>query len=104
MKHGNKFYMQVSRKIWIYDISDKAKVLFFWLNELEQRYTNKGTKYFFRTDAELAADLNWHINTLKKAKKELRETGLIEINKAHWIDPRTGRKSEKMVSVYRILK
>lgn len=104
MKHGNKHYMQVSRDIWKYPISDNAKLLFFWLNELEQRYTGDREQYFFHTDAELAKELGWHINTLKKAKKELRETDLIEIQKIHWIDQKTGKKSEKWVTAYTILR
>lgn len=104
MKHGNRHYMQVSRDIWRYSISDNAKLLFFWLNELEQRYTGDRTQYFYRTDVELAKDLGWHINTLKKAKKELRETDLIELRKMHWIDQETGKKSKKWVTAYIILR
>lgn len=104
MKHGNKHYMQVSRDIWKYPISDNAKLLFFWLNELEQRYTGETEYYFFRTDADLAADIGWSLKTLKKAKAELKGTDLIECPKVHFIDKETGKKSKKWVTGYKILK
>ncbi len=86
--------MQVSREIWKYDISDKAKLLFFWLNELEQRYTGEKVDFFFRTDDELANDLSWSLKTLKNAKAELRKTDLIELSRVHWVNKETGKKSE----------
>lgn len=104
MKHNNTFYMQVSREVWACNISDNAKLLFFWLNELEQRYTGKTEDYFFRTDADLASDMGWSLKTLKKAKAELRGTNLIECPKVHFIDKETGRKSQKWVTGYRVLK
>lgn len=104
MKHNNVFFMQVSREIWKYDISDKAKLLFFWLNELEQRYTGEKEDFFFRTDEELANDLSWSLKTLKNVKAELRKTDLIQLSKVHWVNKETGKKSEKWVTGYRILK
>ena len=103
MKHGNSYFMQVSRKVWGYPLSDKAKLLFFWLNELEQRYTGEDVDYFYRTDADLATDMGWSLKTLKAAKAELRETELIQLLKINWVDPKTGKKSEKRVTGYRIL-
>lgn len=104
MKHNNVYYMQVSRTIWGVPLSDKAKLLFFWLNELEQRYTGEKEDYFYRTDEELAKDMSWSLKTLKKAKAELKETDLIQFCKVHWVDKNTGKKSEKWVTGYRILK
>ena len=105
MKNNNTFFMQVSREIWKYDISDKAKMLFFWLNELEQRYTGDHKDYFFRSDEQLANDLGWNIKTLKSAKAELRKTDLIRLSKVRWYRDETHKKlSEKYVTGYRILK
>lgn len=104
MKHNNIYYMQVSRAVWDYPISDKAKLLFFWLNELEQRYTGEKVDYFYRTDAALAEDMGWSLKTLKAAKAELKETNLIQLCKVHWVNKDTGKKSEKWVTGYRILK
>lgn len=96
--------MQVSREVWGCHISDKAKLLFFWLNELEQRYTGEKVDYFYRTDVELANDMGWSLKTLKAVKAELKQTGLIQLCKVHWINRDTGKKSEKWVTGYRILK
>ena len=104
MKHNNVFYMQVSREIWKEPISDNAKMLVFWLNELEQRYTGKNVDYFYRTDEELAKDLSWSLKTLKKAKAELKQTELIQLCKVHFIDKETGKRSKRWVTGYRILK
>lgn len=104
VKYNNTFFMQVSREIWEHDISDNAKLLFFWLNELEQRYTGVKEDFFFRTDADLAADLGWSLKTLKKAKAELKTTDLIATPKVHFTDKETGKKSRKWVTGYRIIK
>ena len=104
MKHNNTYFMQVSREIWSCNISDKAKLLFFWLNELEQRSTGNEIKWFFRTDNDLAEDLGWSLKTLKAAKAELKETGLVRCGKAHFIDKETGIRSRKHVTSYEILK
>lgn len=104
MKHNNTYFMQVSREIWNCNISDKAKLLFFWLNELEQRYTGNETAWFFRADNDLAKDLGWSLKTLKAAKAELKETGLIRCGKTHFIDKETGIRSRKHVTSYEILK
>ena len=92
MKNNNTVYAQISRAIWNYDISDKAKLLFFWLNELEQRYTGPKQDYFYRSDEQLAEDLNWNIKTVKMAKAELKETDLIKICRVRWI---TNKESHK---------
>lgn len=107
MKHGNTYYMEVSRDIWNYDISDKAKMLFFWLNELEQRYTGEGKIFFFRTDEQLADDLGWSVKTLRKAKAELKGNAqdLVKIGYVNWwIDDTHTKKSPKHVTSYTILK
>ena len=50
MKHGNKFYLELTREIFTdeyKDLSVGAKWLFVVLNELEQRYTGKVVISFF---------------------------------------------------------
>ena len=59
MKHGNTFYLELTREIFTEeyaDLSVGAKWLFVVLNELEQRYTGKDEDFFYRTDAELSED------------------------------------------------
>ena len=107
MKHGNTHYMEVSRDIWDYAISDKAKMLFFWLNELEQRYTGEKIDYFFRTDKQLAEDLGWSVKTLRKAKTELKDNAkdLVKFGYVNWwLDKAHTKKSPKHVTSYTILK
>lgn len=90
--------------MWNCNLSDKAILLFFWLNELEQRYTNGDTDYFYRSDEQLASDLKWSEKTVKSAKKELRESGLIEIGYVRWwMDDEHTKKSKKRVTSYKIL-
>ena len=72
------------------------------LNELEQRYTGKDANWFFRTDADLAVDAGMSEKTLKRAKAELKESGLVEISIMHWVDKETGKKSKKKVTAYTI--
>ena len=109
-KYGNTHYLQLSRDLFTdeYDyLSNGAKWLFVVLNELEQRYTTgkkDGQDFFFRSDAELAADAGMGITTLKRHKAELKGSGLVEISKIHFVDSRTHKKSEKKITAYRILK
>lgn len=109
MKYDNTFYMQLSRSIFDEEhknLSVGAKWLFVVLNELEQRYCTRKTKWFFRSDEELANDAGYSIGTLKKYKAELKKNAndLVVLGKCHWIDPETGKKSEKAVTSYTIKK
>ena len=103
MKTGNAHYMQVPRDVWEYGLSNKALILYFWLNELEQRYTNGKVDYFYRSDEALAEDLNWNIKTVKAAKAELKETDLIRCGFVHWWTDETHTKMhKKKVTSYHI--
>lgn len=105
MKYGNDYYLQLSRHLFAdkyKNLSINAKWLYVVLNELEQRYTGEKKDWFFRSDAELAADAGMSEKTLKRAKAELKETGLIEITIAHWVDKETGKKSRKKITAYKI--
>lgn len=80
-------------------------MLFFWLNELEQRYTSDNKTYFFRTDEQLANDLHWNIKTLKAAKAELKKTNLVRFSRVRWYRDESHKKlSEKYVTGYTIMK
>lgn len=104
MNEGKVYFMQVSREIWKKELSDNAKLLFFWLNELQQQYNSDETDFFFRKDEELACDMGWNVKTLRSAKKELANTDLIQIGKYRWTNPTTRKKSEKAITSYKILK
>lgn len=104
-KNGNTFYLQLSREIFTEkykDLSTGACWLYVVLNELEHRYTGKNEDFFFRTNAELAKDAKMSEPTLKRCKKELIESGLIEHWLGHFVES-DGKKSEKKCSFYRIL-
>ena len=108
-KGGNFF--QVSRKAFsekseapINNLSLSACKLYFWLHELEHRYTSiEGTDWFFFSNENLSRVAKLNLKTVKKAKKELIENSLIEIRQMHWQDPQTGKKSHKHITAFRIL-
>lgn len=101
MKTGNTHYMEVPRDVWNWNLSNKALVLYFWLNELEQKYTNGNKKYFFRSDEDLAKDLHWNIKTIKEAKAELKGTDLVDISYVHWwLDDSHTKLSKRKVTSY----
>lgn len=107
MKHGNRFYLELTRELFSEEykgLSVGAKWLFVVLNELEQKYTGKGCDFFFRTDEQLVEDTGFSIGTVRKYKAELKDTDLVRIGKGHYVDPSTGKKSEKRFTAYRILK
>ena len=104
MKYGNTFFAETSREIWNKEISDKAKFLYFWLKELGQRYCGYNSDTFYRSDEQLAKDLHWGESTVKKAKKELIASNVIQIGYVHWwVDDEHTKKSKKKVTNYRIL-
>jgi len=110
MKYKSGHYLQKSRAIYqgnpstFQQLSLPAVKLFDWLHELEHQKSGKNVDWFFRSDRELAQDCNMGLTSVKKGKRELREKGLIETWNMHWIvDPKTGKKSHKHVTAFRIL-
>lgn len=110
MKHGNEFFLELSRHLFTdeySDLSQNAKWLFVVLNELEQRFTGgkNNRDYFLRSDNELSKDSGMSISTLKRAKAELIKTDLIQTWQSHWIlDKESKKLSEKHITAYRILR
>ena len=106
MKHGNKFYLELSRELFTEEykhLSINAKWLFVVLNELEQKFTGKKEDFFTRSNEQLTEDTSMSLATLKRAKKELVKTDLIDTWKCHFVK-RDGKKSENYYTAYRILK
>lgn len=102
-KKGN--YLQLSRKLFnneeFQKLSNNAKWLYVVLNELEHQYSGKTEDYFYRSNALLAEDTGMSLATLKRAKEELRP--LVDMWRMHFIeDTKTGKKSERAVTAYRI--
>lgn len=107
MKHGNEFFLELSRHLFTDKykcLSQNAKWLFVVLNELEQRYTGKNEDFFTRSDAQLADDAGMSLSTLKRAKSELVKTDLVQTWKCHFVYKDSGKKSEQYYTTYRILK
>lgn len=108
MKYDNRFYLQLTRTIFTdecKDLSLKAKWLFVVLNELEQRYCNAKSSFFLRTDKQLCEDTGFSINTVKKAKAELKKhPELVKISRGHWHYTNTGKSSIQQPTSYQILK
>ena len=103
-------FIQLSRDIFddkYKDLSTGAKWLYVVLNELEHRYTTGKVSekdWFYRSDKDLANDAGMSLATLKKHKVELKETDLVWIGYMHYKYPETGKKSERKITAYRILK
>lgn len=105
-KKKGRFFIQIKREIFqekYEDLSNNAKMIYFVLNELERRYTGEEEDWFFRSNEDLANDCKMSLATFKRAKRELLDTDLVEHWLVHFSNPKTGKKSEKKVSAYRIL-
>lgn len=106
MKHGNTFYLQLTRELFTDDYKDlsiNAKWLFVVLNELEQRFTGTNKTTFTRSNQQLCEDTGMSLSTLKRAKAELIETDLIQI-KIVPIVGKNNKKSSLHYTEYKILK
>lgn len=108
MKRKQGHYLQLSRLLFRDDntfskLSYQAKWLYVVLNELEHRFSGTQTEdYFFRSNQELVNDTGMKMSTLKAAKKELKDLGVVQMWQMHFFDNDTGKKSEKHVTAYRI--
>ena len=104
-KRGN--YLQLSRRLFNDDELNKltinAKWLYVVLNELEHKYTGPNEAFCYQSNENLAQDCGFSLPTLKRAKKELKDAGLIQTWPMHWIDKETGKKSAKHVTAYRVM-
>ena len=112
MKHGNKGYVQVNRKIYEQntweDLSDGAKLLYFWLKELEHRYCKDGEiGMFYRSNEQLAEEMGWSLKRLKKYKAVLKKkTDLVIIGttKTKYVDKNGVTKKSAAGITYYALK
>ncbi|MCL2249111.1 MAG: replication initiator protein A [Oscillospiraceae bacterium] len=103
MKHDNVYFLQLSRIIFNDDnyksLSTHARWLYVVLNELEHRFTGENTDFFYRTNRDLATDAQMSESTLKRAKKELEDTDLIETWQSHFVSDK-GTKKEKLSAMH----
>lgn len=107
-RYTNENYVKITRDIMKSGLSNKAILLFLWLNELEQRFTSERNfdqrDWFMHTDREISEKSGMSINTVKSAKKELKEKGFIEISRGGWHYTKTGKSGIKQPTVYRIIR
>lgn len=106
-KYQQGHFIQIPRSLFtderFIQLSDAGRWLYIVLKELEHRYTGQNENYFFRSNEDLAQDCGWHIKKLERIKPEILNSGLVQTWKMHWLDPNTGKKSEKHVTAYRML-
>jgi len=105
-KYRDGNFLQLNRAALNEDcnLSWRAKWLYAVLSELEHRFTNKKSDFFYRSQSELAKDTGMDPKTNKKYRRELEEKGWLETWKMHWEDPDTGKLSYKHITAYRFLK
>ena len=89
-------------------LSTNAKWLFCVLSFCEHRYamhvdddTGDGYDWFFRSDELLSEDSKLSLSSVKRAKKELKQAGIIETNRTIFIH-KDGSKSNNTVTGYRL--
>ena len=108
MKHGNIYYLELSRTLFnshtFEELPMYSRWIFVVMNELEQRYTGKNETYFFRSDEDLAKDCGLSVATIKRYKKPLIQLKYIQHWNMHFKNTETGKLSEKKVCAYRILR
>lgn len=106
-KYQQGHFIQIPRSLFtderFMQLSDAGKWLFMVMKELEHRYTGQNENYFFRSNEDLAQDCSWSLRKVNRIKQELISSGLIQTWQMHWVDPETGKKSEKHISAYRLL-
>ena len=104
-KDGN--YIQLPRKIFndfdYESVPMYSRWIYTMMCELEHKFTGKKEDFFFRSDEDLASDCGLSVATIRRYKKPLIDSGLVEHWNTHFRDPITKKRSEKKVSAYRIL-
>ena len=101
-KDGN--FVQVNRDIFKQDYHHNTVYIYVILSELEHRFTGKKEDFFFRSLTDLSKDCKMNRTTVTKYRKPLFEDGWVETWQMHWVDNETGKKSEKKVTAYRVLR
>ena len=84
---STRFITRAKRK----DLSGSAHKLYNWLNEVEQRAQESGQlygdtprKWFLCTDNQLHELTGMNVKTIQRAKKELKDSGLISVTRGKW--------------------
>ena len=101
MSNNNTNYVRLSRDIFsdkYKDISTSAKWLYCVLTNLEYKYRSEKNNIFYRTNTDLVNDSGMSLASVKRAKKELLDAGLIETIQVHFKDVKTDDRSRKHIT------
>ena len=77
--------------------------LYVTLCLLEHRLTGRKEDFFFRSLKQLHGDTQISARNIIRGIQKLKEFGLIQTWQMHWVDKKTGKKSEKHITAFRIL-
>lgn len=103
-KYKNGNFVQINRDIFNENYHHKTVYIYVILSELEHRYTGEKEDFFFRALGDLAKDCKMNRTTIVKYRQILIDDDWIHTWKMHYIDKKTGKKSEKHVTAYRVLR
>lgn len=84
-------------------VSYSTRWLYTHLCLLEHRLTGKREDFFFRSIKDLNKDTQISCRQLIESIKKLNQLNLIHSWQMHWIDKKTGKKSQKHITAFRIL-
>jgi len=101
-KDGN--FVQINRNIFKEDYHHNTVYIYVILSELEHRYTGKTEDFFFRSLTDLSKDCRMNRTTVVKYRQFLIDDKWVHTWQMHWLDKNTGKKSEKKVTAYRVLR
>lgn len=77
--------------------------LYICLNFLEHRLTGEKEDFFFRSIEDLQRDIGMGRRQIIEGIQLLEDLKMIETWQMHWVDRRTGKKSEKHITAFKIL-
>ena len=101
-KDGN--FVQINRDIFKQDYHHKTVYIYIVLSELEHRFTGENEDFFFRALSDLAKDCKMNRTTIVKYRQKLIDDGWIHTWRMHYEDKKTGKRSEKHVTAYEVLR
>ena len=78
MKHPGRNFIQLSKDYKHYGLDANGIMLLLELKYCESLYCGKEKESFTRTDEQLADALAWDIKRVKRTKRELKRSGIIE--------------------------
>lgn len=83
-------------------LSVGALAMLLWLKELEHRFTySDDNKYFYQSDDNLADLMNVSERSIRRWRQELINAGLIEFDRLHFKDTKSGKLSAKRIACYK---